>query len=183
VANVEGRATAITVLTPVKPGGRILLALVFWIGRHVTATLRKLHALSFIHYARWAVIRRWPDGGEGERLGHTYLFFESNFNGTWSQYIDAFSYVVPKHISAIWRSSHGFPGPVPAQPFKDYIASHEYVAEHYYSAYPDASTTMIVDALRVRRDLDDLRRRAARMSPEQFDAAWRRFLVDNQRRL
>ena len=34
VANVEGRATAITVLTPVKPGGRILLrAVVFWIGR------------------------------------------------------------------------------------------------------------------------------------------------------
>ena len=95
MANVEGKATAITVLTPVKPGGRFLLALVFWVGRHVTATLEKLQQLSFIHYARWAVIRRFPDGGSGERLGHTYLFFESNFNGTWDQYIDAFSEVVP----------------------------------------------------------------------------------------
>ena len=69
--------------------------LVFWVGRHVTSTLEEAPALSFIHYARWVVIRRFPDGGRGERLGHTYLFFESNFNGTWDQYIDAFSEVVP----------------------------------------------------------------------------------------
>jgi hypothetical protein len=64
MANVEGKATAITVLTPVKRhGGRFWLALVFWAGRTITATLKKLQQLSFIHYARWAVIRRFPDGG------------------------------------------------------------------------------------------------------------------------
>ena len=56
MANVEGRATAITVLTPVKPTGRFVLPIVFWIGRHVTATLKKLQMLSFIHFARWIVI-------------------------------------------------------------------------------------------------------------------------------
>ena len=137
MANVEGKATAITVVTPVRHGGRFLLALVFWVGRHVTSTLEKLQQLSFIHYARWAVIRRFPDGGSGERLGHTYLFFESNFNGTWDQYIDAFSEVVPTRMKAIWGSSYGFPGPIPVEPFKAYIRKNEYVANHYWSAYPE----------------------------------------------
>jgi hypothetical protein len=184
--NQLGRASALTVMSTVKPRSVPLLRALFFVGTHVPALLTTLRRLSFIHFARWTILRQLPAGGPGGgplRLRNTHLFFESNFNGTWSQYIDAFSYVVPKHISAIWRSSHAFPGPVPAQPFKDYISSHEYIAEHYYSAYPDASTTMIVDALHVRRQLDDLRRRAGRMTPEQFDAAWRKFLVTNQRRL
>ena len=52
--------------------------------------------LSFIHFARWTVIPRFPDGGSGEKLGHTYLFFESNFNGLWDQYIDAFPRSCPR---------------------------------------------------------------------------------------
>jgi hypothetical protein len=183
VANVEGKATAITVVTPVRHGGRFLLAIVFWVGRHVTSTLEKLHALSFIHYARWAVIRRFPDGGRGERLGHTYLFFESNFNGTWDQYIDAFSEVVPARMKGIWGSSYGFPGPIPVEPFKAYIRKNEYVANHYWSAYPAATTTEIVSARRVATALDDFQRRSAGLDPEAFAAAYRAMLTDVQRDL
>jgi hypothetical protein len=180
VANVEGRATAITVLTPVRPGGRFLLALVFWIGRHVTATLKKLQTLSFIHYARWAVIRRFPDGGDGERLNHAYLFFESNFNGTWDQYIDAFSEVVPTRMKAIWGTSYGFPGPIPVEPFKDYIRRNEYVANHYWSAYPGATTTEIISAARVAAALEPLTRRAPGLDPAAFKAAYDKLLAEVQ---
>ncbi len=183
MANVEGRATAITVLTPVRPGGRILLALVFWLGRHVTATLRKLQALSFIHYARWAVIPRFPDEGKGERLHHTYLLFESNFNGTWDQYIDAFSEVVPARMKGIWGTSYGFPGPIPVEPFKQYIRDNEYVANHYWSAYPSATTTEIISAKRVAAALDDLRRRAPGLDPDAFKAAYDKTLTSVQRDL
>jgi hypothetical protein len=183
VANVEGRATAITVLTPVRPGGRLLLALVFWVGRNVTATLRKLHALSFIHYARWAVIRRFPDGAGGERLHHTYLYFESNFNGTWDQYIDAFSEVVPARMKAIWGTSYGFPGPIPVEPFKDYIRRNEYVANHYWSAYPGATTTEIISAARVAQAVADLRRRAPALEPAAFKQAYEQALAEVQRDL
>ena len=110
MANVEGKATALTALTPVRRGGPLLLWIVFWAGRNLTSTLAKLEQLSFIHYARWAVIKRFPDGNGGERVGHSYLFFESNFNGTWDQYIDAFSEVVPFRMKAIWGTSVGFPG-------------------------------------------------------------------------
>ena len=92
MANVEGRATAITVLTPVKPGGRFLLALVFWVGRHVTVHAEEapdavVHPLRALDRDPALPGRR----ASGERLNHSYLFFESNFNGLWDQYIDAFS--------------------------------------------------------------------------------------------
>jgi hypothetical protein len=183
MANVEGKATAITVVTPVRRGGRLWLAVVFWVGRNVAATLKKLQLLSFIHYARWAVIRRFPDGGEGERLHHTYLFFESNFNGTWDQYIDAFSEVVPTRMKGIWGTSHGFPGPIPVEPFKAYIRKNELVANHYWSAYPAATTTEIVSAQRVAKALERFRRRSERMGPEAFADAYRALLTDVQRDL
>jgi hypothetical protein len=180
VTNVEGRATAITVLTPVKPGGRFLLAAVFWFGRHATFTLKKLHMLSFIHFARWIVIRRLPGTASEDRLHHTYLFFESNFNGLWDQYIDAFSEVVPARMKAIWGTSYGFPGPIPVEPFKQYIRKNEYLANHYWSAYPGATTTEIISAEHVAAAIDDLRRRADSMSPDAFRAAYEQMLTNVQ---
>ena len=180
MANVEGKATAITVISPVKPLGRVLLPLVFWAGRNLTFTLAKLQQLSFIHYARWALIPRFPDGRRGEKLHYPYLFFESNFNGTWDQYIDAFSEVVPARMKAIWGTSFGFPGPIPVEPFKDYIRRNEYVANHYWSAYPGASTTEIISAQRVAHALDAFKRRSAGLQPEAFTAAYEQFLTEVQ---
>jgi hypothetical protein len=183
VANVEGKATAITVLTPLKRHGPLVLWLVFWAGRNITATLKKLEMLSFIHYARWAVIDRFPDGEGGERLNHSYLFFESNFNGTWDQYIDAFSEVVAFRMKAIWGSSFGFPGPLPVEPFKQYIRHNEFVANHYWSAYPGATTTEIVSAGRVDSALAELREQSARLDPDAFRVAYEAFLTKVQRDL
>jgi hypothetical protein len=183
VANVEGKATAITVLTPVKRGGPLLLSLVFWAGRNVKPTLKKLETLSFIHYARWAVIDEFPDGEGGGRLNHTYLLFESNFNGTWDQYIDAFSEVVALRMKAIWGTSYGFPGPLPVEPFKQYIRRNEFVANHYWSAYPGATTTEIVSAGRVEAALAGLRECAGELEPEAFKALYESFLTEMQRDL
>jgi hypothetical protein len=180
MANIEGQATAITVLTPVRRWGPGALWLVFWAGRNITTTLKKLEALSFIHYARWAVIKRFPDGAGGERLNHAYLLFESNFNGTWDQYIDAFSEIVPFRMKAIWGSSFGFPGPLPVESFKAYIRRNEFVANHYFSAYPGATTTEIVSAARVEAALTQLVRSSAPLDPDAFGAAYRSFLSEVQ---
>ena len=180
MANVEGKATAITVLTPLRRGGPLWLWLVFWAGRNVTSTLEKLEQLSFIHYARWAVIRSFPEEGGGERLGHPYLFFESNFNGTWDQYIDAFSEVVAARMKAIWGTSYGFPGPLPVEPFKAYIRRNEFVANHYWSAYPDATTSEIVSAARVEAALAEFRSSAEGLEPEAFKQAYDAFLTSVQ---
>jgi hypothetical protein len=180
MANVEGRATAITVLTPYKPTGRLLLPIVFWVGRNVTATLKKLQMLSFIHYARWVVVKRFPDGGGGEKLHYPYLMFESNFNGSWDQYIDAFSEVVPERMKGIWGTSYGFPGPIPVEPFKDYIRANEYVANHYYNAYPEATTTEIISARKVAAAVDELSARATPLDPAAFKTAYEDMLTSIQ---
>ena len=160
-------------LTPVKPIGRFILPIVFWVGRHVTATLKKLQMLSFIHFARWIVIAEFPGG---EKTRYRYLFFESNFNGLWDQYIDAFSEVVPDRMKGIWGTSYGFPGPIPVEPFKEYIRKNEYVANHYWSSYPGATTTEIISAEHVAAAIDDLRRRADGLTPDAFKAEYERML-------
>jgi hypothetical protein len=185
--NIDGRATAITVLTPMRWWGPPVLRVAFWVTTVTGLGLSTLRRLSFIHYARWAIIDRLPPREAGdahrEHLNYPYLFFESNFNGTWDQYIDAFSEVVPNRMRAIWGSSFGFPGPLPTGPFKAYIRRNEFVANHYYSAYPEATTTMILSALQLEPRLRRFARRSAGMGAEEFAAAYERFLTDVQRHL
>jgi hypothetical protein len=180
MANVEGKATAITVMTPLKRQGPLVLSAVFWAARNLTSTLTTLQQLSFIHYARWAVIDRFPDEGEGEKLRHEYLLFESNFNGTWDQYIDAFAEVIAFRMKAIWGTSYGFPGPTPVNPFKNYIRRNEYVANHYWSAYPGFTTTEIISAHHVEAALTEFQQHAAELSPDAFKTAYGSLLTSIQ---
>ena len=53
----------------------------------------------------------------------------------------------------------------------------------YYCAYPEASTRMVRSALEVRKRAAALARDAERLGPEEFKAAYERFLVDNQAHL
>ena len=96
--NTEDRATGIMVVTPLRPFATPLLHAMFWLAGHVPGAKRKLEKLSFIHYARWSVLSAVPDNGlpqQPVRLHNRYLFFESSFNGTWDESIDAFSEIVP----------------------------------------------------------------------------------------
>ena len=177
--NILGRATALTAFNALKPWGVPVLRVLFRLGPRFPFLLDRLKQLSFIHFARWVIVDSLP----GEDLRHTHQFFESNFNGTWSQYIDAFSYVVPRELSAVFGFSVKWPGPIPAAPFKAYIARHEYAASHYYCAYPEASATMVLSAIEVRKRLDDLRVKARTMDAGEFEESWREFLTDMQRHL
>lgn len=178
-SNVLGRATALTSINTLRPWGVPVLRALYFIGPALPFLLGKLHKLSFIHFARWVIVDSLP----GEDFRHAHQFFESNFNGTWSQYIDAFSYVVPRELSGVFGFAYGWPGPVPAAGFKRVIARHEYPASHYYSAYPEATVTMILSALEVQRQLDELRVRARKMDAAEFDAEWQELLTDVQRHL
>lgn len=187
--NRHGRARAMTTFSPVRPwyrphwppGGALWLNLVFWFTRTFRCDPGTIEELSFIHFARWIVIRRLPDHGQpSERLRHPLLMFESNYNGTFDQYIDAFSNILTNGMTTIWGSSYGFPGPQPVAPFKSYISANEFVADHYYSAYPDASTTMIKSALALKKPLQALTERAAKVKPAKFREKYRQFLIAMQ---
>jgi hypothetical protein len=115
-----------------------------------------------------------------ERWHHAYLLFESNFNGRWDEYIDAFAYVLGRRMSMIWGGAYGFPGPRPAEPFKRYIRDHELPASHFYSAYPEATATTVQAALELDRRLDGFLEEAAAHAPWEFADRFRRFEAEVQ---
>lgn len=186
-----GRARAMTIYTPIKPwylppGSTVWVRLVFWF---VRGSLRRkgsgnIGRLSFIHFARWGIIRRIPDFGQpSERLRRPMFMFESNYNGSFDAYIDAFSHILTSGMTLFWGTSYGFPKPIPVTRFMDYIHANEFITSHYYSAYPTASTTMIVSALAFEPQHESFRQQAASLSPEEFAAAYKQFLTDEQDKL
>jgi hypothetical protein len=184
--NHDGQAIAITVFSTIKLRGRVFLPVLFLITRRLPKLTGTLRQLSFIHFARWTVIGRLPYNGPPQKTGgfrYPHMYFESNFNGGWEEYIDAFSHILTSGMTAFWGSSYGFPKPLPTAPFKQYIQDNETEADHYYCAYPDATSTMIQRALELDTRLAALKRDAERLDPDAFAAAYRRFLTASQNAL
>ena len=96
MSNIHGKAYALNTISPMQPWKTYILRLFFWFWGIYTPLGNGLKALSFIHFARWVIVPRhgFPWLGEPQPkndLRYDYLLFFSNFNGTWNQYIDAFS--------------------------------------------------------------------------------------------
>ncbi len=186
VNGAPDRATALTLFTEVPSWWTIWLRVLFRLASWLPLPRWTLLRLNAIHFARWAVLSSLPASAprrERERLPRSRLFFESNFNGTWDGYIEAFSYVFPRGMRAVWGSSYGFPGPVPAAPLKDWVRGAEHPADHYYVACPDASTREVLSALELAGRLDSFSSETGDATPDEFHAAYERLLVDLRRHL
>ena len=176
MGNVHGRMTGLTLFTPIRPQWVWFLRIGLPLTRHLPFMARHILQFNFIKFVRWTIVPRL----DGEQLHYPYLFFESNFDGPWQHYIDAFAYVIPKDIRLTWGRGINFPHPPPSEPLKAWIARNSMEGGTYYCAYPQASTRMVRSALNVRRRFAALARDAEHMSPEEFQAAYERFLVDAQ---
>src|SRR2546421_61919 len=64
---------------------------------------------------------------------------------------------MPVRMRLIWGSSFGFPGAKPVGLFKRYITHNQFEADHFYSAYPEATTTMVSSALALSQKFDAFR--------------------------
>jgi hypothetical protein len=187
MSNINGKAYAMNAITPMKPWKTWILRVVFR-GLEIAFSLFPgggLKELSFIHFARWVIVphRRFPritNQQPKEDLQYDYLFFFSNFNGTWNQYIDAFSAVVSDGLDAIWYWSEKFPGAVPVTPFKEYIARVQFETDYYYDAYPHATTNDVKAAHRVQAAFDELAATSFGMSADEFAKAYLEFLTKVQ---
>jgi hypothetical protein len=175
MSNVAGKAYVMNVVTPMRPCLTWINRLGFMATRALPSTLKGLLGLSFIHFGRWAIVKRnqWPDYGQGrQKLQNDYLLFSSNFNGTWDQYLDAFSDGIPTGVDLYWISSTKFPHSIPSTPFKDYIRVNQVDTDYYYNATPGAAQTDITAALRVRRAIRALAHQDDSLTPEEFQKAY-----------
>ena len=187
MSNINGKVYAMNAITPMKPIKTLVLRLILWVLWHVKPLQQDLINLSFIEFARWVVVPRrgFPNAGNAqlkEDMQYDYLLFFSNFNGTWNQYIDAFSAVLSTGLNLIWRWSEKFPGSVPVTLFKQYIANCQFDTDYYYTAYPYATANDLKAAHIVQASLDQLSQHVDD-TPEQFAAAYLQFMIQVQSHL
>jgi hypothetical protein len=188
MSNINGKVYAMNAITPMKPWKTWILRVFFFALGHIKPMQSDLVNLSFIEFAPWVVVPRdrfpfMEKGQVREDLQYDYLLFFSNFNGTWNQYIDAFSAVLSKGLNLVWRWSEKFPGAVPVTLFKDYIARVQFDTDYYYTAYPQATANDVKSAHIVQASLDSLAVRAAQCSPQQFADAYLQFVLQVQAHL
>jgi len=183
--NTIGRMTGLTLFTPVRRQWVRVLKSAFWLGKYVPLAQKHILQFDFIHFVRWTIVRELPhsDPQQRTRLNYPYLFFESNFDGPWRHYIDAFAYIIPNDIRFCWGRGIQFPAPPPAEPLKAWIAHNSMEGGHYYCAYPWASTRMVKGALAVSEGVERLVADTEGQSAEEFKAAYERFLADQQAHL
>jgi hypothetical protein len=180
MSNVAGKAYGMTVITPMKPVRTWINHLIFMVARIMPGTLSGLLGLSLIHFARWVIVRRsqWPDLGQGKpEVDNDYMIFCSNFNGTWDQYIDAFSDGIPNGLDLFWYSSTKYPSSVPSTPFKSYISHNQIQNNYYYNATPGSAQRDIKSALRIYHRLKQLAEKHPRLTPDEFAIEYRMALV------
>jgi len=182
----EGRIQPITIISPVRPWWATWLKATWPFARGSRLVTRPLVKLGFINFAHWSLFDRVPAsarGGGARRLPQPYILFQSNFNGHASLYIDAFSLVVRGRLWLLWAGAYGYPGARPMERFKCFIMKHQVPAQHYWTAYPEASSRMVVSALAAQRELERFARDAAALPAGEFAAAYERFLTDVQEHL
>lgn len=169
-------------ITPMKPWKTPILKLFFFLLGAIKPLQKDLKNLSFIHFARWVVVEqnkfpRLSDKQPAEELRYDYLLFFSNFNGTWNQYIDAFSEVLSKGLNVIWRWSEKYPGARPVTAFKRYITLVQFDTDYYYNVYPQAATNDVKAALRVQDAVDEFAKTSQSLTEADFEKAWMELLV------
>jgi hypothetical protein len=181
-SNINHKAYAMNAITPQKWWKTWIVRVFFFILGTFKSRQKDLVQLSFIHFARWVIVprRKFPHVAPEqpvEDLRYDYMIFFSNFNGTWNQYIDAFSAVLSRGLNLIWRWSEKFPGAVPVTPFKQHIARCQFDTDYYYTAYPYATTNDVKAAHSVQAALDTLTQETSGKSPDEFERAYRKFMV------
>ena len=158
MSNIAGKAYAMNVITPIRWYTAWINKLIFLVTPLIPNVLNGLLTLSLIHYARWVIVRpnqfpRLSPDQPKEDLKYTYMFFFSNFNGSWAQYVDSFSSAIPTGLDAFWKWNVKYPKSIPMEPFHAYITFNQFATDHYFNAYPMAASNDVKSAKRVRDGL------------------------------
>lgn len=189
MSNFAGKAYGMNVITPLRWWTAIWQKIIFWV---VVKTfpyfVKGLLTLSLIHYARWTIINRWSfphldKSQPKEKLNYSYMLFESNFNGSWDQYIDSFSFAIPSGLDMFWRWNIKYPKSIPLHDFYNYIRFNQVETDHYYNAYPLAAANDVKSAQTLSVGLKELANQVDELSDDEFLNTYNNFLSEHQEAL
>jgi hypothetical protein len=179
MTQISGRRTALTFISALRPGGATFLKVFLYAAGHMRWVTEPLRKFSIIQFARWTVIEQFP-GQPAGNPPRPLLLFESNFDDDLDDYIDTFAVLVPWRFRAVWFTASGYPGLIPTDGFNAWVATLEATPGHYWSAYNKASTPMVNAALQVDAAITAFTVRADSLADDEFDAAFRRLLIEVQ---
>ena len=174
MSNVAGKSYAMNVVTPLRWYTAWINRLIFWAAQlPFLDALTGLTTLSLIHYARWAIVTpsQFPHLASSqpkETIKYAYMFFFSNFNGSWTQYVDSFHMSISDGLNKFWKLNLKYPGSVPLQPFHAYITYNQIWTSHYYNAYPTAASNDVKAAKRIKVGLEEFIDNTKNASPGEF---------------
>ena len=94
------------------------------------------------------------------------------------EYVDVFVQAVPWHMRMVWAGGLAYPGLYPSAEYRDWSDDHANAVQHYYTGYPNATTTEVSRALEVSDRLDRFVGRAPALDEAAFDAAYRALLTE-----
>ena len=115
------------------------------------------------------------------RFVDSYMLFFSNFNGSWEQYVDSFTFAIPSGLDMFWKWNIRYPKSVPLTPFHDYIRYNQIQTDHYYNAYPMASANDVKSAKKLHLALMDFDARLdTHATDEAFQKNFHKLLRDLQ---
>jgi hypothetical protein len=185
MSNIAGKAYAMNVVTPMETSRSWINRIIFWFTGKRTSKLLGLQTLSIIHYARWVIVGpdqfpRLSETQPKEDLKYTYMLFFSNFNGSWNQYVDSFSSSIASGLDYFWFKNVKYPNSVPMLPFHRYITSNQIWTDHYYNAYPMASSNDVKSAKRVKTNLLSFIGDVANADPDTFQKKYNSLLLELQ---
>ena len=141
-----------TIISPLKPQllPQILVRLFLFITNlQARASYGSLSGISTIHFARWVII----DHGKN-------LLFESNYDGSWENYIDDFVAYASVGMNSIWGNAVGFPigGARDVEGFKEIIRKYQIPSQVFYSAYSQATVKNILNDLQISKAVTEFLR-------------------------
>ena len=173
MSNIAGKAYAMNVITPIRWYMTWINKVIFLVAQKRPSTLNGLMTLSLIHYARWVIIGRnqFPHLSPQqpkEKLNYSYMLFFSNFNGSWAQYVDSFTFAIPSGLDLFWKWNIRYPKSVPLTPFHSYIQFNQIQTDHYYTAYPLAAANDVKAAKRVKTALIEFDTQFGNADPDHF---------------
>ncbi|OGQ51024.1 MAG: hypothetical protein A3J24_12835 [Deltaproteobacteria bacterium RIFCSPLOWO2_02_FULL_53_8] len=181
MSNIAGKAYAMNVITPIRWYMGWLNKLIFRITLKKPTSLKGLITLSLIHYAGWVIIDRnqFPHVDKSqpkENLHYSYMLFFSNFNGSWDQYVDSFTFAIPSGLDLFWKWNVRCPKSVPLTPFHSYIQHNQIQTDHYYNAYPLAAANDVKAARNLKAELMAFDRKWSGAPVEQFQKQYHALL-------
>ena len=101
----------------------------------------KLVTIPTVHFAQWVL------------LGSGHFLFLSNYDHSWSRYLDDFGTRITSGIVKLWAQGRGFPGVADLPAFKEYARSTMVPHAVWYSAYSGLTVRQIWTNKRLRADL------------------------------